>query len=514
MRYKKIVNLSVILIILLLFTSCNSNNKISWPAEPKKNEEVKSDKVSQLNMVYPQLGNIPKDINEVVSEVNKISKYEINTTIKMTGISVVNYAQQCRLMIASQDKMDLIVTGTLGFIDFTGQVANNQLLPLNNLIEKGGHGIKASVGEFLEAAKVKGDIYGVPTLRDEAKAAGFAIRKDLVEKLEIDISKIRSLEDIEPILKLVMENDPDIAPFYPGQEATHSIDTAMRVPNGDTLASDYYFSGVLMNALDNRLKAVNYYETLEYASQIKLMRKWNRRGYIFPGIINNNESSYILVKEGKLASFLQDIKPGIEGQVSRQCARDMVVVALAPIISSTNVVTAFVWSIPYYAKTPEKSMDFLNLMYTDSRIINLLDWGIEGKHYVKQPDGTIDYPPGVNAYNTGYGMNSGFIFGNQLLSYVWKGDPVDLWKQVDEFNKTAIKSKAFGFQFDSTPVRNEYAACLSVWQQYQRPLGVGAVNPEKILPEFISKLKAAGVDSVVAEKQRQLDLWTKGNSVK
>ena len=31
--------------------------------------------------------------------------------------------------------------------------------------------------------------------------------------------------------------------------------------------------------------------------------------------------------------------------------------------------------------------------------------------------------------------------------------------------------------------------------------------PEKIIPMYISKLKAAGADKVVQEKQRQLDLW-------
>jgi len=507
--------LLILVFLLVLPIGCASDNGFSWPTKTQTAEtKAEAGSASDLVIVYLEMGNSPTDINMVVNEINKISKSKINSTIKMIGINTSNYEQQTRLMLASREKVDLMLTGNMAFMDFSGQVMNEQLLALNQLIEKNGPDIKYSVGEFLGASTIKGKIFGIPTLRDEAKAAGYAIRKDLVEKYKIDTSKIKSLEDIEPVLKTIKKVEPGLAPFFPGQADINGIDTAMRLPGGDILGSDYFFSGVLMNAQDKNLKVVNYYETPEYAAMVKLMRKWNLAGYILPEVITNNDSSYTLVKNGKLASFLQDIKPGIDGQVSRQCAREMVVIPIAPPISTTNVVTSFMWSIPSYCKNPGKAMDFLNLMYSDSNIINLLDWGIEGKHYEKQADGTIYYPTGVNASNTGYGMSSGFIFGNQLLSYVWKGDPVDLWKQMETFNKTAIKSKAFGYEFDSTAVKTEYAACIDIWQQYQKALGVGAVNPDKILPEFIAKLKAAGADKVLAEKQRQLNVWAKENGVK
>ena len=35
----------------------------------------------------------------------------------------------------------------------------------------------------------------------------------------------------------------------------------------------------------------------------------------------------------------------------------------------------------------------------------------------------------------------------------------------------------------------------------------GTIDPAKKLPEFIEKLKAAGIEKVIAEKQKQLDAW-------
>ncbi len=99
-------------------------------------------------------------------------------------------------------------------------------------------------------------------------------------------------------------------------------------------------------------------------------------------------------------------------------------------------------------------MKFLDLTYTSADLLNLLDWGIEGKHYVKtETAGIIDFPSGVTAVTSGYNMNSGWEFGNQLASYIWKGDSPDVYKQLDEFNKTAQMSPAIGFWFDNTSVK-------------------------------------------------------------
>ena len=74
-------------------------------------------------------------------------------------------------------------------------------------------------------------------------------------------------------------------------------------------------------------------------------------------------------------------------------------------------------------------------------------------------------------------------------------------------NDEAKLSLALGFVFDSSEVSDEYAACSSVVDQYYLPLINGAVDIDKTLPEFQEALRAAGVDTIVAAKQAQLDAW-------
>jgi putative aldouronate transport system substrate-binding protein len=79
-----------------------------------------------------------------------------------------------------------------------------------------------------------------------------------------------------------------------------------------------------------------------------------------------------------------------------------------------------------------------------------------------------------------------------------------------KFNQTAIFSKALGFQFDATPVRNAMTAVANVAAEYRLGLEFGTVDPDTVLPRFIRSLKDAGIDQIVAEKQRQLDAWAAG----
>ena len=85
--------------------------------------------------------------------------------------------------------------------------------------------------------------------------------------------------------------------------------------------------------------------------------------------------------------------------------------------------------------------------------------------------------------------------------------PEDKFDQMLATNDEAKLSLALGFVFDSTEVSDEYAACSSVVDQYYLPLINGAVDIDSTLPEFQQALRDAGVDTIVAAKQAQLDAW-------
>jgi putative aldouronate transport system substrate-binding protein len=66
-------------------------------------------------------------------------------------------------------------------------------------------------------------------------------------------------------------------------------------------------------------------------------------------------------------------------------------------------------------------MRFLDLLYADAELVNLLDWGIEGATTSGSPE--RHHPAdGAEDGRVGYQPNHGWLFGNQFLSYIFLGD--------------------------------------------------------------------------------------------
>lgn len=495
--------LALLVTVVLLLTACRANDTSGKSSENTASSET--DEPVELSMVYMAFS-IPKDLQLVQDELNKLTKEKINATVKLVPIQLGSYNQQINLMMTSKEKMDLVMTGNLSNImTFSQQVPKGQLLPLDDLLNEYGQGIKDALGQYANVSKVSGEVYGVPTVRDLAADRGWAVRKDIVEKYNIDLSTIETVDDVEKQLSVMKEKE-SINPFGLGSGVTFV--QAFYLPHGDALGDDL---GVLMDMEDPEMKVVNYYETEEYKQLVYKAREWFQKGLIPKDIATTKDSNELLIKSGKTLSFSATLKPGINSQMTNSAGMEMVTKPLTPVKADTQKVTSFMWGVPSHAEHPEKAIQMLNLMYTDKDVYNLLTWGVEGKHYQKVDDTFIKFADGVDAANSGYNPNMGFAMGNQFLSYVWEGNNADLWEETKEFNKNAIPSQALGFMWDSSPVKNEYAAVVNVREQYKAALENGLVDPAKMLPEFISKLKSAGIDKIIAEKQKQLNEWAEAN---
>jgi len=458
--------------------------------------------LTELEVVLFADGTTVKDLALVQDAVNEYIKDLVNMKVNFTMISPGDYVQKTNLLLSGNEKLDLMIVSP--FFGYHNQVARGQLQPLDDLIEQYGPDIKRVLGDdFLGASKVNGKIYGIVPMKDMAAGTGLVMRKDLVDKYNIDISSIKSLWDITPILKVIKDNEPDVTPIVPSSNAPLLYHDKWYDDLGDGLGVLPYY--------DNDMKVVNLYETPEYAERLKLMREWYNAGYISKDAATTKEVHLDLVKAGKAFSYFSPTKVGQHLQESNSTGREMVVAEYRTPSSTTSTVISFMWAVPLNAKTPEKSIEFLNLLYKDKHLINLLSWGIEGTHYIKVADNIIKYPDGLNGGNHPYNVTTRWQFGDTFQAYTLEGADPEINVKMDQFNKSAAKSKALGFSFDNSAVKTEVAAVTNVIDQYRSALEAGMLDPEEKLPEFISKLKDAGIDKIIEEKQRQLDEWSKLN---
>ena len=166
------------------------------------------------------------------------------------------------------------------------------------------------------------------------------------------------------------------------------------------------------------------------------------------------------------------------------------------------------WVVPVTSKEPEAAVKFLNLMYTDKEVVDLLNYGIEGSDYVVKDDGTYGYPKGYDSTNVGYHIDMTWLFGNQYLAGVWEGDDPESREISKEINAEASKSATFGFSADVSEFGTQIAAITSAVNEYAGTLQNGlAQDVDATLEEFLQKLNAAGIDQVADGVQAQLDAW-------
>ncbi len=457
---------------------------------------------AELTIGFYINSSMPTDMDAVLDEINKILLEKANAKITdKVVLNYGNYLEQITLMLSGNEKLDTFLCRQSS--NFMQYVTRGQLLEMDDLLKEYGQGIVDAVGQdFLNAGVVGGHQYGLTSIRDLAKEYGFTMLKSYADKYDIKMEDIKSMDDMGAAFAKIKAGEPNMTPIV----ASTGASPLMEYLIGIDALTDY--CGVLMNyGNDDPMKVVNYFATDEYAYWCNYMHDWYQKGYIAEDFLTNNDQPHDLMRAHRGFAMPTGLKPGFDTQESNVVGEPMVSVALSERYTTTSLVQTAQWCIPHNSTEPEAAMKFLNLLFTDEKLINLFDWGIEGKHYVKTADGHITYPEGITSENTGYSLGLGWIFGNQYLSYVWEGDDIDVYDQLKEFNQTAMKSGAFGFVYDNSKVKTEVAAVNNVLNEYRAGLEFGVLDPETALPEFLNKLETAGIDKIIAEKQSQLDAW-------
>ncbi len=252
---------------------------------------------------------------------------------------------------------------------------------------------------------------------------------------------------------------------------------------------------------------VNAYASEYFLEKITIANDWYNKGYISKDAATQIEGGGATIKANGGLGQVTDGELGHQTFNSNETGYDMISVIIAPAIVNTGIMQKFVWALPVSGKDDEAALKFLNLMYTDADVVNLFNYGLEDTHYVTNADGTISLPEGIESGSASYWVNSSFLFGSQFLAKVVKPDPADLREQALELNKNATTAPLLGFAVDSTSFTNEYTAVINVVTQYAPGLNSGSSNPETTLPQFLSALEAAGMQTIIDDVQSQVDAY-------
>ena len=429
----------------------------------------------------------PADGDQVFEEVNNYLADKIGVKLDVIKVGWGDYNQKMQVVINTGDKWDLCFTCSWAN-DYLQNAQKGAFLELDDLLQKEGKEMYDKIDpRFWEAAKVGGVTYGVPSEKEIGSCPMWVFTKEYVDKYNIPYQDIHTLEDLEPYLKLIKENEPDVVPMYLTKDYT--APTYM----------DKIQDPVGIEYGDDTLTVKNVFETERMKSTLDTMRKYYLAGYI-------NKDAATASDDKSIKRFVTkgDGQPYAELTWGKDLGYEVVATQIMDTQITNASARGALTAINKNSEHPEKAMELLNLINTDQELRNMLNYGIEGVHWEKvEPtqeekdaaagkDYIYDYKAKLNPekqkdYSAPY-----WVQGGLFNTYVMDNEPLDKWATFKEFNDASQEAPSFGFDFDLEPVSTQVAGFRNVLDEFGKSLYTGSVDPEEYLPQLQKKLEATG----------------------
>ncbi|MBQ8137201.1 MAG: extracellular solute-binding protein, partial [Clostridia bacterium] len=138
-------------------------------------------------------------VKKVEDAINAYIADKINVQIKLTDIGSGDYTEKANLALANKEINILWTASWEGTIGTNDLVPANAVYDITNLLP--GTALYGSMAEGQwEATKYNGKNYFIPVYKDNVEGYDFMFRQDLIDQFGWDITAVKSLADLEPML--------------------------------------------------------------------------------------------------------------------------------------------------------------------------------------------------------------------------------------------------------------------------------------------------------------------------
>lgn len=472
------------------------------------------EEMADITVSWMTLGTTDASQTDAVEEaINAITEKKINTHVDIQFYDPNTYATQIPMMIQANEKLDLMMYTPVPGAGYESFKSQNQLLDISDLLDQYGKDVKSSLGDLLAGTTSSDGIYGAASDRNMAGTLYVVMRKDILDQLGLTekAQNMTTWTEYEDICKQVAANT-DLAPIANADAAGSTLCINPYFLGSDNFSENSSFDSIgdtynLIYADADTGKVGCYYLSDEFQNAAKRASQWYQEGLVYKDAATSQDVGDTLIKNNVAFSCVEQSELGVAETKSASTGYELICTPITDCTLTTQSTYKFGFAVPVTATEPEAAVKFLNLLYSDADIENILAWGVEGRDWQDNGSGEATYPDGVTAETVTYHM-ADFLNGNQFITIPWEGSGDDFRATQQKAQDAAPISKYMGFSFDSTNVANELTACYNVAQQYAAGLASGSVSDyDSTYSEFKDKLSAAGIDKVVAAYQEQLDAW-------
>jgi len=486
------------------------------PADVDAPKPTEAPPAETVVLDYYWVGNADTDQRPLVeAAINEYVEPLIGVNVVFHIVGWGDWATKAVTGLQAGEKMDIFFTAD--WWHYMQLVDEGLFRPLNdndgeygNLLDEYGQGIVSGLNPaFITGTQVDGVNYAVPTNKELTVPEGFLYNLTWAEEIGLtpeDAAKIKTFEDMEPWLEKAKAAYPDEYPYL----TNGRIGFMPWVPG--------FASGVNENLVNMKFAPdangvfdetiVSVMETEWAKEHTAKMREWYEKGWIHPDVGLGTFETAPILNAGKFLFEPMPLKGyNIKAQemINSSGNDDLRLGEIygQPKINITVHSGGSMLAIPMLSEYPVQAMKYINLMHTDSKLINMMLFGVEGTHWEFEDDGR------VNIINSAwYGAHPGaWTLGNIMIQAVSNKEDPNKNKLLIEYSNDALNHASLGFRFRTEPVAAELTALNTVVDGMGTALFTGYVDPAVELPKYIADLKAAGLDTVKAEVEKQYAAW-------
>ncbi|MDQ0110595.1 ABC transporter substrate-binding protein [Paenibacillus harenae] len=537
MNKKFLVTLLAVMMLASLFVGCSSKapNKPAESTAPNSNAAEGTEPAARKDPVTLNIrffGNENghyRDVDPAFREFEKRTQDTLNTKLNVTFTPPADYGTKHELWMTSGEDIDLFIPWSLpkfakdGVLADLSEYFNNPKYP----------GLqKAFSEEYINDNKIFGKTYAIPVTNSFMDMEGVWYRKDLLKKY--GMNDISSYDDLYSFLEKVKENEKDMIPFgnY-GNTAFFKLFTDINAQQLEGKVFPFTGQGspkrnfvYVQIAEDGKSVAgvaaygdpasewANFHPEygLNYLmNQFNQAKRFNK--FIPADTLTNTTGTGMRQAAGYMTVG------GFKGKEAEQKALDPnAEIGFWPIFKNNQEMTpgtqstdGKAWNfmaIPASSKKIERTMEFLDWVFSSQENNDLFTYGIEGKNWEAVGDKEWKVPDGVDPAKN-YMFPGYQLTWNPTLIRI----PAGLPEQIRQYTEYQFKPDTYqkhvlaGFTFDPEPVKNEMAKCNTVMDKYLPFLLSGFGDVEENLAKMNKDLKDSGVDKIKEELKNQINAF-------
>lgn len=472
-------------IIAVLICGCNNNQN------NKKQTTDSTSELKHVELVMYLIGTKPADMDNVLAKLNRLAEKELNATLSVEWIGWGDFANEYPILLSSGEQVDLVYAAN--WLDFYENAQRGAFLPLEGLLQEYAPESYASMSnEAIKDVSVGEHIYAVPSNYKTYNAYGPMIRKDYLQKYEIDA--INTFDEYMDFCMMIGENE-NIDP-------TGLCSSGIELDDLYLMSKGYYpltgSTGSLYWIDMNDEKKTVYFESecpaMEYF--LKNAAKWYESGCWSSNVLASKDET--MLENKKAVSRVHNYDAWL-GESGKNNDLELVYYNLAaPIYEQPSNQDAM--AIPVSSKNPERALMLLEKLKNDERYYMLLTYGIEGYNYEIHEDGKIYF------LNDTYGNEPG-TWGFRDEKFYKNNAAVsdEALAKRDEMAEQAKENPMPGFYMDLSEIEKEYSRIDYISKLYFDTLVLGYVSYEEGIKELNSNLEIEGNDKVKENLQKQVN---------